>query len=193
MDRPSIGGGRLDTKRIFLETERLLIGEFDDDHAESLWALDRDPEVMRYIGPHQLADVAAYRNLIRTWRERYYAQLPGFGFWPAHDKESLAFVGWFHLRPATLYRFADAVEYADGDHDLGYRLHRVLWGQGLATEGSRAIVRHAFDTMRTPRVVAVALKENVASIRVMEKLGMRRVGEYHLPGYDMPAVKYHLP
>ncbi len=182
----------MDAKRFFLETEHLRIGYFNDDHADALWALDNDPEVMRYIGPYQLADVEAYRSLIRMWRERYDEQLPGFGFWPAHEKESLAFVGWFHLRPASLYRFAKEVDYAAGDHDLGYRLHRVFWGQGWATEGSRAMVRHAFDTMHTPRVVSVALKENVASIRVMEKLGMHRVGEYTLPGYDMPAVKYHL-
>lgn len=182
----------MDQKRIFLETEHLLLAEFDDGHADALWALDSDPAVMRYIGPHRLADVDAYAKLIRTWRERYYEQLPGFGFWAAHEKETLAFAGWFHLRPAHLYRYAKEVDYAEGDHDLGYRLHRVFWGQGWATEGSRALVRHAFDTMQVPRVVAVALQENAPSIRVMAKLGMHRVGEYTLPGYDTLAVKYHL-
>ena len=76
--------------------------------------------------------------------------------------------------------------------ELGYRLRKAVWGKGYATEGSLALVRQGVYGPGTACVVASALAGNVASIRVMEKAGLRRVGEFPLPGYDQPSVKYAL-
>ncbi|MEM6772576.1 MAG: GNAT family N-acetyltransferase, partial [Bacteroidota bacterium] len=56
--------------------------------------------------------------------------------------------------------------------DIGWRLHPDVWGQGLATEGARACLDFAFGELGLDQVVAVAVKQNAPSIRVMEKLGM---------------------
>jgi RimJ/RimL family protein N-acetyltransferase len=66
------------------------------------------------------------------------------------------------------------VEQREGD--LGYVLRKNLWGQGIATEAARAVLDFAFDALGLHRVWATADPENVASVRVLEKLGMRREG-----------------
>ena len=177
---------------VFLETDRLILRRFTEDDAGLLLTLDSDPDVMRYIGPHALPDVPAYRQLIRDRWLPYYARFDDYGFWAVLNKESGEFLGWFHLRPALDYRYAAEAGFEEGDVDLGYRFVRAAWGEGLATEGARAIVRNTLDRTDTKRIVAVALAGNTASIRVMEKVGMRRVGEFAIAGYEMPAVKYAL-
>jgi RimJ/RimL family protein N-acetyltransferase len=174
-----------------METERLRLREFTEDDADNLLLLDSDPEVMRYIGPVQFADAAAYLQLIRERFLPYYARNRG-GFWAAMEKASAAFLGWFHMRPALDYRFAREAAYQPGDFDLGYRLQRSAWGQGYATEGSRTLIDLAFTTLGAKRVVSCALVGNLASIRVMEKAGLQRDGEFRIPGYDAPLVRYIL-
>lgn len=178
--------------KIYLETPRLVLREFTEDDAGDLFALDADPEVMRYIGPYALADVAAYRERLRTTTVPYYAEHPGYGLWAATEKPCSAFLGWFILRPALDYRFAVEAGFRAGDVEVGYRLRRAAWGKGYATEGARALVRKAFADPAVARVVAAALADNRASIRVMEKVGLRRAREFPIAGYGQPAVTYAL-
>ena len=178
--------------KIRLETPRLILREFTEADAEALFELDSDPEVMRYIGPYQLGDVEAYRARVQTLNIPYYAQHPGYGVWAAVEKAGGAFLGWFLLRPALAYRFAVEAGFRADDVELGYRFRRAAWGKGYATEGSRGLVYDAFTRLDAACVVAVALVGNRASTRVMEKVGLRRVAEFRIPGYDEPAVKYAL-
>ena len=178
--------------KVFLETSRLTLREFTEDDAADLFALDGDPEVMRFIGPYALGDVEAYRERIRTLNIPYYASHPGFGVWAAVEKAGGAFLGWFILRHGLDCRFAAEAGFRSGDVELGYRLRKTVWGMGYATEGSLALVDQAFKDPAVSAVVATVLNGNVASIRVMEKAGLRRVGEFPLPGYDQPSVKYAL-
>jgi RimJ/RimL family protein N-acetyltransferase len=177
---------------IFLSTERLDLRQFTEDDADGLFALDSDPEVMRHIGPFAPPDVDSCRERIRTRFLPFYAQYPSYGFWAVVEKASGDFLGWFHLKPALDYVFHKEAGYQQGDVDLGYRLRRASWGKGYATEGSRVLVRKALTELDAAQVVAVALIENVASWRVMEKVGMKRVGTFAIPGYEVPAVKYAL-
>jgi RimJ/RimL family protein N-acetyltransferase len=173
-----------------LETPRLLLREFVDEDADLLWELDSDPEVMRFLGP-RLADREAYRERIATVYQPYYASGLGIGVWPAIEKSTGTFIGWFLLRPALDYRFARDAGFTADEWEVGYRLRKASWGQGYATEGAAALLRRAFQ-FGAKRVVATALVGNIGSTRVMEKIGLRRIGEFAVPGYEMPAVKYAL-
>ena len=176
--------------KIAYETDRLLLREFTDADAPSLYALDSDPDVVRFVGQPPPASVEPYLDAIRGRYRRYYERHPGFGFWAAVERATGSFVGWFHLRPAGDYRFAAEAGYRPGDFDLGYRLARAAWGRGYATEVSRLLVRRAFADLGVSRVVACVLSPNVASIRVLEKAGLRRQGEARLPGFESPALVY---
>jgi RimJ/RimL family protein N-acetyltransferase len=178
--------------RVYLETPRLILREFTEDDAAELFALDGDPEVMRYVGPYRLADVDAYREHIRNEFLSYYSPESEYGFRAAVEKAGGAFLGWFVLRPAFHYRFAREAGFRARQLELGYRLRRSAWGKGYATEGARALVHKAFTELEAPCVVAVALVENRASTRVLEKAGLLRAGEFRQPGFDTPAVKYAL-
>ena len=67
-----------------------------------------------------------------------------------------------------------------GETDLGYRLRRDCWGRGFATESSLAIVRHGFEVLKLERILGLVLPGNHASIRVLEKVGMRRDGSVEI-------------
>jgi RimJ/RimL family protein N-acetyltransferase len=178
--------------KVFLETERLILRQFTEDDADNLRALDSDPDVMRYIGPFALADREAYRERIRTVYIAYYAKASGHGFWAVIEKAGGAFLGWICLRPALDYRFAAEAGHRAEDLELGYRLRKAGWGKGYATEAARALVHKAFAELEATCVVAVALADNVASTRVMEKAGLKWVSSFALPGYERPLVKYAL-
>ena len=174
-----------------LETSRLSLRQFTAADARSLFDLDLDPEVMKYVGPqYALPDEADYRERIRTYFLPYYAKGPDFGFWVAEERATGRFVGWFHLRPALDYRFAREAGFRDGEYDTGYRLMRWAWGNGYATEVTRALLERGFAHPAVEAVVASVLVGNLASCRVLEKCGLRRVSEFPVPDFEMPGAKY---
>ncbi len=169
--------------KIFLETNRLILRQLTMEDADNLFQLDSDSEVMRFInGGKPTRYETIQHQLLPQWLA-YYEKYQGYGFWAAIEKSSDEFIGWFHFRPAS--DNPDEIE-------LGYRLRKKLWGQGYATEASRALISKGFNELGTQRVVALALPTNKASIRVMEKLGMQFEKKYLHQIHQEEIVKYFL-
>ena len=99
--------------------------------------------------------------------------------------------GFICVRPWTIVSRARR-GIAPGTWTWAIRLRKAVWGKGYATEAARALVHKAFAELGATCVVAVALADNVASTRVMEKAGLKWVSTFALPGYGRPAVKYAL-
>lgn len=157
---------------ILLETPRLRLRRFTAADVDRLVELDSDPEVMRYISGGQPTPRELYADtFMPRWLAIYEAQ-PLLGYWAAELRPDWEFLGWFHLRDDRI-----EPEYLE----LGYRLKRAAWGQGIATEGSRALLEHGFDRVGAERISARTLLGNRASQRVMEKCGLRRSGEFVYP------------
>jgi RimJ/RimL family protein N-acetyltransferase len=74
--------------------------------------------------------------------------------------------------------------------DIGYALLARHAGHGYATEAARAVLAHARDVMDLPKVAAITAADNVASQRVLEKIGLRFVGMIDVPGYDEPSAYF---
>jgi RimJ/RimL family protein N-acetyltransferase len=110
------------------------------------------------------------------WWIAYYEAGDRYGFWAAIEKGTGAFLGWFHLRPQE----SDP----DDQPELGYRLMASAWGRGYAAEGSRTLIRKAFDDLGARRVYATTMVANVGPRRVMEKAGLRLVRVFHRPWPD---------
>jgi len=154
-----------------------------------LVALDNDADVMHFINNGAPVDRSEVADALEHWINGY-GDAPGFGFWAADDRAIGEFVGWFHFRP--------------GDHgsalepELGYRLRREYWGQGLATEGARALIDKGFEELPIERVVAETMTVHAASRRVMEKAGLRLVRNFtadwpvRIPGDEHGDVEYAL-
>jgi RimJ/RimL family protein N-acetyltransferase len=169
---------------VYLETPRLILRRLTEADLGELHALDSDPEVMRYLGG-RLTPLDDIRDMALPKMLSYYEEGPDYGFWAAVAPDTHEFLGWFHFRPPF-----DPVQ----GMELGYRLKRSAWGRGLATEGSRAIVRKGFEELGLERIIAKTLTVNLASRRVMEKLGMRHVDTFMEHRIDPPqeAVWYAL-
>jgi RimJ/RimL family protein N-acetyltransferase len=163
---------------VYLETPRLILRRFTADDEPLLLELDSDPEVMRYItggAPSTPQDIRA-RFLEPVFAD--YAQGDRFGAWAALLKPRNEFIGWFHFWPSAQQPH---------DPEVGYRLKRAYWGQGLATEATVALIRQGFEKFGLRRIVARTLSMNAPSRRVMEKAGMQYLRdadftEHHYPG-----------
>jgi len=172
-----------------LLTDRLILRDITEADAELLFDLDSDPEVMRYIGPRPAPDVAGYRERTRTVYVPFQAH-PWHGVRIVIDRSSGEFLGWVFVGPATDSKIACAIGWTRPDEaEVGYRYRRSAWGRGLATEAATPLVRIALEDPATTAVVACALAGNAGSLRVLEKLGLERVGELTLPETDEPMVK----
>ena len=166
-----------------LETDRLALRPLAAADLDALTDLDGDPAVLRFVDP--FGETPVDREARRAWiearwlpRMRARAWRPDRGFWMAERREG-SVIGWFHLCE---------VAGKPADVELGYRLRRDAWGQGLATEGSRALAAFAFADPAVERVTAKELATNAASIRVMQKIGMTPAGEGDYRG--LPELHY---
>lgn len=160
-----------------LETERLLLRPFILEDAQDFYDLNADPEVTKYTGDGAFENVEAAANFIRNYHP-YTTE--GMGRWAVLRKEDDAYLGWCGLR------FVPELE----NVDLGYRFFKKYWGQGYATESSRACLEYGFNDLNLRTILARAMQANVGSIRVMEKLGMQfdRAEEF----VAHPAVVYRM-
>jgi RimJ/RimL family protein N-acetyltransferase len=168
---------------VFLKTERLVLRRFCESDVDRLFVLHNDPDVMRHLTG---GDPVSREEIEREYRERF----AGEGFWATEHRATGAFLGWFALHPTT--------DRAPDEWELGYRLHKAAWGQGYATEGSRALIRKGFSELGVRRVWAQTMAVNLASRRVMEKSGLTHVRTFHLdwddplPGTEHGEVEYTL-
>ncbi|WP_405675265.1 GNAT family N-acetyltransferase [Streptomyces sp. NBC_01511] len=172
------------TPPLFLETARLRLRDCVEADLDRLLALDNDPGVKRFIdGGVPVAP--------ESFRAETLPRLLGRGFWAAEERATGEWLGWFELRPLNAEAGWQVVE-------LGYRLHRAVWGRGYATEGARALVGKAFTELGTERVTANTMAVNTGSRRVMEKAGLTFVRTYFedwpeaIEGSEQGDVEYAL-
>jgi RimJ/RimL family protein N-acetyltransferase len=176
-----------------LRTARLLLVPLADEHLEHEVELDADPEVMRYLGNGQARDreqvVSAHRRRLAA-----AAPVPGLGFWVGlRDGEP---VGWWLLQPPQRPDQGPV----DGQAELGYRLLRRHWRQGLASEGARELLRHGFEDLGLTRVFAETMAVNAASRATLRAVGLQHVRTFALdllpeeviPGTEHGEVEYAL-
>jgi ribosomal-protein-alanine N-acetyltransferase len=159
-----------------IETLRLRLRQFVPEDRDDLYRLYRDPEVMKYLGKGSLTKVETDAILSALLAQYRY----GFGMWAVIDKASDRLIGRCGLG------FLDQTL----DVELGYLFAHSYWGRGLATEGGQAALRYGFEVVKLDRIVAVAKPENLASRRVMEKLGLKYEKEAHY--YNTDVVYYAL-
>lgn len=146
-----------------VETERLWLRSWSPADLDDLAAIFAEPEVWRHPFGRGLSRDESEQFLNRQL-EHWKAN--GFGVWAAVLRDTGRLIGYMGLSiPSWLPQVLPAVE-------VGWRLHPDYWGRGLATEGGRASLRYGFETLELDRIISVYAPGNVASARVMEKLGM---------------------
>jgi [ribosomal protein S5]-alanine N-acetyltransferase len=157
-----------------LATGRLELRRFASPDLGPLLVVFGDPAVMRFVGSERRPlSGEALRVLMRSADGHWSRH--GFGLLAVVERESGRVVGEAGLQ----------VLEAGPDIELGYTLAHAAWGRGYATEAARAVLQWAFSGLRLERVVAVVDPANEASLRVLDKLGMRRLGMRHCYGTQM--------
>ena len=145
-----------------LTTDRLRLRRWRPSDRQPFQALNADARVMEFLpgllSPQQSDDLI---DCIEQHFDRN-----GFGLFAAELIAEETLIGFIGLSiPNYEAPFMPTVE-------IGWRLAADRWGRGLATEGARAVVDYAFNTLQLPSLVSFTVAENQRSRRVMEKLGM---------------------
>ncbi|MFF4187676.1 GNAT family N-acetyltransferase [Streptomyces sp. NPDC001691] len=154
----------------FLETDRLVLRAFAATDTDHLLALDRAPEVMRFINGGRPTSREAIETRVLPRLLRDYPCWGTRGYWAVEEKTTATWLGWFEFRPLD--------ERSPAVVELGYRLNQAAWGHGYATEGSRALIHKGFTELGVERVTANTMAVNSRSRRVMEKAGLSFVRNY---------------
>jgi [ribosomal protein S5]-alanine N-acetyltransferase len=159
------------TNRLFAERLRFI-------HLNELARMHQDEQVMATLGGVRSEQETRLFILNNLHHWQHY----GFGLWVFRDKINNQFVGRAGLRKTDV-KGRDEVE-------LAYALMAKFWGQGLATEIGEEILRMGFDVLGLQDIVCFTLTTNLASKRVMEKLGFKY--ECEIIHADLPHLFYRL-
>lgn len=155
-----------------IRTTRLILRLWEDKDLEPFTHLNQDPKVLEFLpGSLTFDECAQWVKRINQHFEEH-----GFGLWAAMLKTG-EFIGYIGLNvPSFDAHFTPCVE-------IGWRLASEYWGKGYATEGARAVLRYGFNSLDLKEIVAFTVPANIRSIRVMEKIGMKRdlSGDFHHP------------
>lgn len=156
-----------------IETEQLILRpptKLDlNDWASRIFA---DPDVIRYMPKRDMMPYERAERALRVSNENWKAH--GYGGWVIRDKANGQLVGSCDLDSEEL-----------GEVELGYCLAKAYWGKGLATEVAQAVVRFAFEDLKLERLVAVVVPENIASWKLLERIGFMIERKAHHYGWDV--------
>lgn len=145
-----------------LETQRLLFRPLTLNDLDDLYTLYNNPNVKKYVYQASMTYEETKEEL--EWMNTVYNSQPGFGLWGTIYKETDEFIGRCGLLQWTIDNQLEV--------ELTYMLAEKYWGQGLATEATQAIMQYGFEELKLPRMICCIDAENLASIKVAEKLGM---------------------
>ncbi|NNE05944.1 MAG: GNAT family N-acetyltransferase [Xanthomonadales bacterium] len=143
-----------------IKTARLILRPFQPQDAQALFELNSDPDVMRYTGDRPFVDAAEASDFINQYRE---TEDPGFGRMAVTNAQDGEFMGFCGLKRDAKTR----------EIDLGFRFFRRHWAKGIATEAAAASLDAGFSRLGLSEITGRAMRENLASITVLQKLGMR--------------------
>jgi RimJ/RimL family protein N-acetyltransferase len=159
---------------VYIETPRLIIRNLTLGDTEGMFAMDRDPEVHKYLGNKPYTDISQTTANIDFIMEQYRNN--GIGRWGVILKNTNEFIGWTGFKLMT-----DKVNGHLGHYDFGYRHARKYWGQGYGYEAAKASLDYGLEVMQLQNIYAMTDVENVPSRRLLEKLGFEFVEIF---GYD---------
>ncbi len=145
-----------------LETDRLILRHQAPEDLDDLFALYCDHDVSRYISDAPRNYEEARKEL--EWHMNGHPEQPELGLWATIHKETNRFIGRCGLLPWSI----------DGKKEIevAYLIKKAYWGQGLGTEAAQAVLDYGFERLNLSRLICLIDEENLASIRVAEKIGM---------------------
>jgi RimJ/RimL family protein N-acetyltransferase len=164
--------------RTQLETTRLRLRQFTHDDLQVMWVLGTDPDVIRYA-ESPARDMQEVRQRLERGPLADYKKY-GYGRFAVELKETGKVIGFCGIK------YLPEIDLPE----VGYRYLKEYWGRGIGTEAAEVCVGFARDDLKIKKLIALIIAENIASIRVAEKLGMSRGPLIHIYGVD--ALQYEM-
>lgn len=160
-----------------IETERLILREWEDQDLETFSEINRDPKVMEFMP--NLLSVEETSNWVKRIKQDFIEY--GYGYWAVTIKSTKEFIGYTGLN------FLDYEAHFTPVVEISWRIASKHWGKGYATEAAKAVLKIGFEKYGLKEIVSLTVPANKRSIRVMEKTGMKRdlEGDFHHP--KLPA------
>ncbi|MEO8149013.1 MAG: GNAT family N-acetyltransferase [Bacteroidia bacterium] len=154
-----------------LETDRLFLRQFELNDAQSFFGLNEDTEVIKFTGDSAFNSVETAENFLKSYN--HYEQY-GFGRWAVILKHDDAFAGWCGLKYTP----------EKDEVDLGFRFFKKYWNNGYATEVATACIDYGFNQLGLTKIVGRVMNENIASIKVLTRVGMKFEKDYDFHGHE---------
>jgi RimJ/RimL family protein N-acetyltransferase len=175
---------------LILETDRLILRELKLSDAEAFFAMDKNPNVHRYLWNKPVQKIEETIEVIAFVRKQYVEN--GIGRFAMVLKETNEFVGWAGIKYNT-----EVLNNKINFYDIGYRLDEKFWGKGYASEATLAWLKYAFETMNIKTMEAAAHIDNIASNKILQNIGMQRTEQYIDGGatwnwYELENENYNL-
>lgn len=159
---------------IHMETNRIILRAIEESDIQGIFELDSDSEVHRYLGKKPIKSLQEAKAIIKYIRKQYEEN--GIGRWAVIDKMTNEFMGWSGLK------YEKEVRKEMHYYDLGYRLKKKFWGKGIATETALASLNYGFQVMSLHEIYAGAHIENIASNKVLQKVGLNFIETFEYDG-----------
>ncbi len=177
--------------KVFAETERLILREILPTDIEGMFELDSNPIVHKHLGKKPVKSREASKKIIESIREQY--EVRGIGRWAAIEKSSGDFMGWSGLKFNTDKK--DELNGKRNFYDIGYRFIPRFWGKGYATESSLITLDFGFKELNLELIVGAAEIENIASNKVLQKIGLNYIEDFDFEGtraswYELQKEEY---
>ena len=168
--------------KIHIETERLIIRDLEAFDAKGILELDSDPKVHEFLGKNPIKTIKEAEVVIKGIRQHYVEN--GIGRWAIVDKKTNDFIGWAGLKYEQKLR--ENFNY----YDLGYRLRSKYWGKGIATEAAIECIKYGFDTLNLVEICAAVNINNLASDKILRKIGLRFIETFEYDGITCNWYKF---
>lgn len=143
-----------------LETNRLYLREMTPDDAEQAYLLNLDPEVVKYTGDVAFISIEEAKTFLENYS---HFKKYGFGRWAVIYKINDEYLGWCGLK------YTEDLD----EFDIGFRFFKKHWNKGFATEAAKACLEIGFDKFGMKTIVGRAMKANIGSVKVLEKIGLQ--------------------
>jgi len=156
----------------YIETKNLILRKIEITDTKNMYRLDSDPLVHKYLGNKPIFSMHKAREYVDYIRMQYDTY--GIGRWAAIEKSSGDFIGWSGLK----MNFEEEMNGHKNYYDIGYRFMPQYWGKGYATESSIIARDYFFETYPDQKLCGLAEIKNLASCRVLEKIGLEHKNDF---------------
>lgn len=160
-----------------IETLRLVLRPLTIDDSHNFYNLNNDPEVIQYTGDVPFESEKDALEFLQNYDQFIKYKT---GRMAVIKKDDQSFIGWCGIK----------FDPSSGEYDLGFRFFKKYWNQGFASEAAKASLKYGFETLQIPLILGRAMEQNVSSIKVLEKCGMKYIGKMDCAAH--PGVLFQI-